>query len=116
MGRGDYRSRLPLIERFVDKVDFTDSCWLWTDTLNPVTGYGRISINNRRVYAHRFSHELFKGPIPAGYEVDHLCRVRHCVNPDHLEAVTKTVNIRRADANKWKRELTHCKWGHEFTE
>jgi hypothetical protein len=60
--------------------------------------------------AHRVSYELFKGPIPDGLQIDHLCRTTACVNPAHLEAVTQLENARRASA-----EITHCKNGHEYT-
>jgi hypothetical protein len=60
--------------------------------------------------AHRFAYELLVGPIPAGLTLDHLCLNKACVRPDHLEPVSLTVNIRRANARR-----THCKRGHAFT-
>lgn len=91
-------------------------CWLWTGTMRGNgTGYGCISVKHELVAAHRASYEAFKGPIPEGLHIDHLCRVRCCVNPDHLEAVTPRVNVLRGDtvvaANAAK---THCRHGHPF--
>jgi hypothetical protein len=69
-------------------------CWLWTPQPD-ANGYGRISINDRVQYAHRVSWETFIGPIPEGLTIDHLCRVRRCINPAHLEPVTLAENVRR---------------------
>ena len=92
-------------------VPVTESgCWLWTSGVTR-GGYSRFVLFNRRqVYGHRYSYELFKGPIPNGLEIDHLCRVRCCVNPDHLEAVTQRENGRREAAAQ-----THCKRGHQLS-
>lgn len=91
-------------------------CWEWKGGGVPA-GYGAIGINKRSTYAHRVSHELFNGPIPYGFEIDHLCRNRWCVNPSHLEAVTRTTNIRRSNSLAGMRSRqTHCMWGHEFNE
>ena len=102
--------------RFWSKVEKTDTCWLWTASKNH-NGYGIFDINGKTQRAHRLSYELYKGKIPDGLQIDHLCRVRHCVNPDHLEAVTRKENILRgicfSAINKRK---THCYKGHEFTK
>lgn len=108
-------------ERFwshISKGDGPDACWLWTSALT--NGYGRISIEGRSVGAHRWSYEQLVGPIPDGLQLDHLCRVRNCVNPAHLEPVTGRENCRRgviAEFNKARAaERTACPQGHEFTE
>lgn len=69
-------------------------CWEWT-LVPGGSGYALIKMRGCRGAAHRASYTEFTGPIPEGYEVDHLCANRICVNPDHLEAVTKRVNIQR---------------------
>jgi hypothetical protein len=79
-----------LLERFWINVE-TGPCWRWLGPRNQ-SGYGTMN----GYMAHRIAHEWFRGHIPDGYEVDHLCRVRHCVRPDHLEAVTPQENGRRA--------------------
>lgn len=100
--------------RFWTKVKFSDSCWLWTGTLNSY-GYAKFQIGGRSIGGHRFSYELLVGPIPPHRELDHLCRVRSCVNPAHLEPVTARENQRRGwspvgiNARK-----TRCLAGHPF--
>lgn len=94
--------------RFWAKVEKTDTCWLWTAAL--VKGYGRFyDTDMRPVGAHRWAYELLVGPIPEGLTIDHLCRVRRCVNPDHLEVVTQRENVARVPPK------THCPHGHAFT-
>lgn len=101
-------------DRFWSKVDRSGACWLWTGLKLP-HGYGRFGIggraDHRDVLAHRFAYELLVGPIPGGLQIDHLCRVRACVNPAHMEPVTGAENTRRG-GNAAK---THCKRGHEFS-
>lgn len=107
------------IDRFWSYVDRQDVCWLWTGSLTE-SGYGRFSIGGRAgtvVRAHRFSYEMHVGAIPAGLDLDHLCRVRRCVNPSHLEPVTRRENTLRSPiaAPAVNASLTHCIRGHEFT-
>jgi len=93
----------------------TDGCWQWVRRFND-GGYGIIVIGGRRNRAHRVFYEAAKGPVPSGLVLDHLCRNRGCVNPDHLEPVTNRVNILRGEAPSAKRaRQTHCHRGHEFT-
>lgn len=80
-------------------------CIDWAGRLNR-QGYGRIGWD----LAHRRAYEQSVGPVPDGMELDHLCRNARCVNPDHLEPVTREENMRRRSEAQ-----THCKHGHEFT-
>lgn len=82
--------------RFWAKVDQSGECWLWTANLTKPNGYGRFHLNDRMVLAHRLTYETFVGPIPDGMQLDHLCRVKQCVNPAHLEPVTNRENVLRA--------------------
>jgi hypothetical protein len=68
-------------------------CWIWSGTTS--NGYGRLYVGPKTEFAHRWSHENFIGPIPPGYQVDHKCRETLCVNPDHLEAVSPSENLKR---------------------
>lgn len=108
----------PAETRFWRKVDATAGifeCWPWLAGLT-TKGYGGFTLGDRRrVLAHRFAYELLIGAVPAGMELDHTCRNRACVNPVHLEPVTHLENVRRGDAGRYKRELTHCKHGHELS-
>lgn len=110
----------PPIERFLNKImPQEDGCWLWTAALHSA-GYGIIGNQSGTFYAHRLSYEFFVGEIPQELDIDHLCRVRACVNPDHLEPVTRRENILRGTAGQItgarQRAKTHCCNGHEFDE
>jgi hypothetical protein len=110
----------PAEERFWRYVTIDPSgCWLWAGH-KTVDGYGMFTTRSGRpdgsrggrlTSAHRFSYLLLKAAIPAGFHVDHLCRIKNCVNPEHLEAVTQLENNRRRTAVR-----THCKRGHPITE
>lgn len=86
-------------------------CWLWIGAALK-TGYGRIRIHYKEYKAHRLTYELYKGPIPHGLVLDHLCRTPGCCNPDHLEPVTNKENARRGLYGVLK---THCAKGHPLS-
>jgi hypothetical protein len=104
-----------MIERskrqFIARIQFTETCWIWTGKIQ-VDGYGRWGKNGQP--AHRAAYEFFIGAIPNGLQLDHLCRVRPCVNPTHLEPVTALENSRRS--RPYRKLATHCKHGHPFDE
>ena len=114
----------PLKERFWSKVEKTSTCWIWTGARNNI-GYGSFYMGalrpvgvQRLVTAHRFAYELLVGLIPDGCDLDHLCRVRACVRPSHLEPVSHQENIRRGLAGATvaarQRAKTHCPHGHLY--
>ena len=91
--------------RFWNKVNKTDSCWEWQAYKNR-KGYGEFSLNGKKQSAHRIAYILERGDIPNGLVIDHLCRNRGCVNPEHLEIVTAAENSRRGLIK------AYCKRGH----
>ena len=111
----------PVEERFWAKVNRTETCWLWTGTLSNGYGWFRIGSDRdgsgRTVYAHRWSYEQVHGPIPEGLELDHLCRVRCCVRPSHLEATSHRENVLRGSGITARHaRQTHCLRGHPFDD
>ncbi len=106
------------LRRFWSKVPACspNECWPWKGA--PDTGgYARFKYKGRSYLAHRFVYELVVGPIPAGLELDHLCRKPLCVNPAHLEAVSHQENCRRGDlGGHAQRAKTHCPYGHPYDE
>lgn len=111
------RETRPPIDRLMEKVVIVDDlgCWEFTGCTGG-DGYGWLRIGARAHAAHRVTYEHFVGPIPDGLTLDHLCRNRLCVNPHHLEPVTRGENVMRgvgfAPVNKAK---THCPHGHEYS-
>lgn len=110
-----------LSDRFHEKFTVNDSsgCWEWTATRS-TKGYGMIGQGAPRstlISAHRVAFELYVGPVPDGLQLDHLCRVRHCVNPAHLEPVSPRENTRRGlGVGGINAAKTHCSRGHEYSE
>lgn len=124
IGRPRWRSAQKPLDKLMEQVRVDPSgCHVWTGHTNQA-GYGAVSINGQRYYAHRLAYELLVGPVPEGLHIDHTCHTndesclggpscphRACVNPDHLEPVTPAENTRRgAPARR-----THCPQGHEYT-
>lgn len=101
---------------FWDRVEKSGGCWEWTGPANR-DGYGLHRVYRRQFeMAHRTAYREIVGPIADGLEIDHLCRNRLCVRPDHLEPVTRRENVlRSAGVTAINARKTHCKRDHEFT-
>jgi hypothetical protein len=108
-GRTDRRTAQ---ERFFGFVEITPTdCWAWKGATDHL-GYARFHASAGVQLAHRLAYEWFVGPIPAGLEIDHVCRNRRCVNPAHLEAVTHRENVLRGASAPGG--ATHCPRGHVY--
>lgn len=117
-------ARIPIEQRFWRHVakGSERECWLWKGSLDG-HGYGQLGRGGSgagHVAAHRLSYEMHIGPIPAGLDIDHLCRNPRCVNPAHLEPVTRGENTRRGIAQERRREMFRnrefCNRGHRWSE
>ena len=101
--------------------DEETGCWLWMGHTDK-DGYGKMSfrVGGQALYAraHRWGYEALRGSVPQELVLDHLCRVRSCVNPWHLEPVTNAVNIRRGETGSSNQaranKITHCPFGHAY--
>src|SRR4030095_5422007 len=105
-------------DRFLSKLRWGPNCWEWAGA-HDIAGYGRFQAKYRTVprelRAHRIAYELFVGPIPSGFTIDHLCRNKGCVNPTHLEPVSPRENVLRGNtlpAENIKKR--YCPQGHEY--
>jgi hypothetical protein len=102
---------------FMSRTRVGSGCWQWLGPKN-CYGYGTAKMFNVRRMAHRLAYELFRGEIPEGKCLDHVCRKRDCVNPEHLRVVTNRENLfapRSQSPAKVNSEKTHCPRGHEYT-
>lgn len=108
---------MTLEERFWSKVDDSGDCWLWTGSRSR-SGYGQLAMKpHSPALAHRIAYQMVKGFIPAGMQLDHLCRNRACVNPDHLEPVDNRTNtLRGVGPTAINAAKTHCKRGHSLAD
>jgi hypothetical protein len=120
------RAGTPAEERFWGKVNkdgptplygkVPGQCWQWTGG-TICRGYGQFYVTRMsRTPSHRYAWEALRSPIPDGLTIDHLCRNKLCVNPDHMEVVTRGENTLRAvDIGAQNRNKTRCIKGHEFS-
>jgi hypothetical protein len=98
---------MSLPERILSRIEKTDTCWLWRGAIKE-NGYGKTSWEGKPAYSHRVVYTQLVGPIPEGLEIDHLCKVRNCVRPEHLRVTDRSGN------NSNRTLKTHCKNGHEL--
>lgn len=107
------------IKNFLKKIMILpEGCWQWTGA-HSKNGYGIVRLGGKygkNRPAHRAMYEHFFGVVDRLLEMDHLCRNRLCVNPNHLEPVSKQENVRRGESGKWQRDKTHCPHNHEYNE
>lgn len=102
-------------KRLLNHIAKTDKCWLWLGAMDS-KGYGRMRVNKRYKGAHRVAYELWRGEIPEGLVLDHLCKRPDCVNPQHLEPVTQRENLMRGDTLPAKQaRITNCPHGHPYS-
>lgn len=104
------------VDRFMSKVEVTDGCWEWSGAVQS-SGYGNFWAGGVHYLAHRFSYETFVGHIPDGFVIDHLCRNRTCVCPEHLEPVTQSKNVHRSPYTlvSLNSAKTECHKGHHLS-
>lgn len=98
----------------LSRTDTSGDCWIW-QRATTAAGYGVFRRHQQNFYAHREAYISVYGAIPDGLELDHLCRRRACLRPEHLEAVTHRENLRRGRGGEYNRAKTHCLHGHAFT-
>lgn len=118
MAKTKAHSALTPEQRFWSKVDKTATCWLWTAGKRGFEGYGSFSLNYKTHLTHRLAWEWLKGPLEPGEFLDHICKVRHCVNPKHLRIATPRENVlfNSESIPAKNRQKIACLRGHAFTK
>lgn len=96
-------------------VEGPNGCWISNWSLRKKNGYTQFWLRGKQTFVHIVIYEYLRGLIPEGLELDHLCRIKCCVNPAHLEPVPRLENVRRSNAD-YKKYITHCTKGHEYTK
>lgn len=99
----NHQGRRAPFDYLVQDMGYKTPCWVWQLGQNK-WGYAKIKRGGITMSGHKYFYEIHKGRVPDGLILDHLCRVRHCVNPDHLEPVTYTTNTRRGTGTKLTEE------------
>ncbi len=109
-----------LPDRILDKIVFDTNgtgCWIWSGRRSR-NGYGQVDVSREAKYVHRVVYETYEGAIPPGLDLDHLCRNRACCNPNHLEPVTRSVNLLRGSGPSLTRDRQaakeYCPAGHPY--
>ncbi len=111
----DKHKPLAIQTRFWTRVEKTETCWNWVGPINKGK-YGTIQENGKTYLVHRIAYQQLVGEVPTGLVLDHLCRNTKCVNPQHLEPVTQSENVRRGfGVGALNSKKTHCWRGHPFT-
>ena len=101
----------------LSNIKIKNNCWVWTNHKPRPDGYVKIVYKKKQVLIHRLSYEVFKDELTKGLEIDHLCRNKLCINPDHLEEVTHKENVLRGiSPMAINAKKTICNRGHKFTE
>lgn len=104
------------IKSFNERIDKSNECWNWIGHVEN-GGYGIFKTKKKQYKSHRVSYKIHHGNMPIDMAIDHICRNRTCVRPDHLRLVTFVQNVKENTISPcWKNSVkTHCKWGHKFT-
>lgn len=114
--RGRYKVKL-FIQRFFERIQLDEETGYWIWPTQSSEGYGVANTRDGLVYLHIFAYQFFSGAVPAGKEIDHVCRRRACCNPAHLEAVTRRQNFLRGAHHSAVAHVTRrCRRGHVLTD